>query len=123
MRKLVNQLISLDKRRTFSQHSQRHKPETIVVVRGNTLSLSSAFERFAACVQPPVCPHEVWGRVTAKSFPLFGLNTVKTSQEARGLIRCGVTTAAGGVTRKPDDRSLNTTFASSDLPSGQAAGA
>ena len=67
---------------------------------------------------PPVCPGEVEGRrVTAKSFPLFGLNPVKMSQEGRGLIRCGDTTAAGGVTRKPADRSLNITHTSYDLTS------
>ncbi len=90
----------------------------------NSHFLSSAFESFAESVQPPVCPSEVQGRrVTAKSFPLFGLNLVKTSQEARGLIRCGDTIAAGGVTRKPTDSSLNITHTSYDLTSGQAAGA
>lgn len=58
----------------------------------------------------PVWPSEAQGRwVRAKSFPLFGLNSVKMSQEAIGFIRCGDTTAAGGVTRKPADRSLNMT--------------
>lgn len=55
--------------------------------------------------QPPVCTSKVqsW-RVTAKSFPLFVLNPVKMSQEARGLIRCGDTIAAGGVTGKLADK-------------------
>lgn len=105
--------------KTVSQHSQSHKtvPETIIPMWGNSHFLSTVFERFAESVQPPVCPSKVkWRRVTVKSFPLFGLNPVKTSQEARGLIRCGDTIAAGGVTRKPADRSLNITHASYDLP-------
>lgn len=39
------------------------------------------------------------------------------SQEARGLIRCGDTIAAGGVTRKQADRSLTITHTSYDLTS------
>lgn len=110
----------------FLRHSQSHLTftETIILTWGNSHFLSWAFERFAESVQPPVCPHKVQGkRVSAKSFPLFGLNPVKTSQGARGLIRCGDTVAAGGVTRKAADRSLNITHTSCDLPFGQAAGA
>lgn len=71
--------------------------------------LSTAFERFSECQQPPVCPSEVQRRrVTAESFPLFVLSPMKTSQEARGLARCGDTIGVGGVTGKPADRSLDT---------------
>ncbi len=42
---------------------------------------------------------------------------MKMSQEARGLIRCGDTIAAGGVNRKRADRSLNITNTSYDLTS------
>lgn len=61
-------------------------------------------------------------QVTYKSFPLFGLNPEKMSQEARGLIRYSGTIAMGGVTRKPADRTLNITHNSFDVSFALAAG-
>lgn len=63
-------------------------------------------KRFAESLPSPVFPRQGAEQVTAKPFPLFELNHVKMSQEARGLIRHGDTMATGGVTWKPADRLL-----------------